>query len=243
MTSRSASALREPPEYREFVASRLDPSGLIRRQRAGIPTPGSAVVIGEDGPHRRRVAASLRQGPWRVKRATGDDARAFAVVAVVESVAFDEAAGIVSAARELGEVVVVVIGEPTTQAVRELLDAGADAVLPVDAVETQLGPAMAAVQAGLVVAPAGVLAQSAGRPALTPREKQALAMVVLGFSNADIANKLYVAESTVKSHLSSAFAKLGVRTRSEATAVILDRSNGFGTGILAIVGDGDADSA
>src|SRR5436305_15321040 len=90
MTSRSASALREPPEYREFVASRLDPSGLTRPRQAGIPAPGSAVVIGEDGPHRRRVAASLRQGPWRVKRAAGDEARAFAVVAVVASVALDE---------------------------------------------------------------------------------------------------------------------------------------------------------
>jgi len=77
-------------------------------------------------------------------------------------------------------------------------------------------------------------------PALTRREKEVLGMVVLGFSNADIARTLFLAESTVKSHLSSAFGKLGVRTRSEATAAILDRSRGLGTGILAIVGDGDA---
>ena len=64
--------------------------------------------------------------------------------------------------------------------------------------------------------------------------KQILGMVVLGFSNAEIAAKLYVSESTVKSHLSSAFATIGVRTRKQAAALILDPGSGFGTGILAI---------
>jgi hypothetical protein len=41
----------------------------------------------------------------------------------------------------------------------------------------------------------------------------------------------------VKSHLSSAFSKLGVRSRNEATALILDPENGLGTGILAISQD------
>lgn len=72
-------------------------------------------------------------------------------------------------------------------------------------------------------------------------------MVVLSFTNGEIAQKLYVSESTVKSHLSSAFAKLGVRSRSAAAEAILDPVNGLGTGILAIVGgdptSGRADSA
>ena len=59
-------------------------------------------------------------------------------------------------------------------------------------------------------------------------------MVVLGFSNSEIAAKLYVSDSTVKSHLTSAFSKLGVRSRNEATAMILDLDSGLGTGILAI---------
>jgi hypothetical protein len=65
-------------------------------------------------------------------------------------------------------------------------------------------------------------------------------MVVRGFTNAEIARKLFVAESTVKSHLSSAFVKLGVRSRNEATAVILDQSSGLGTGVLAITDNGAA---
>ena len=64
----------------------------------------------------------------------------------------------------------------------------------------------------------------------------------MGFSNAEIARKLFVTEATVKSHLSSSFAKLGVRSRAEATARILDPEHGLGTGILAISDDGRADS-
>lgn len=59
-------------------------------------------------------------------------------------------------------------------------------------------------------------------------------MVVLGFSNGEIASKLFVAETTVKSHLYSAYRKLDVRSRQEAAALILDSSQGLGLGILTI---------
>ncbi len=55
----------------------------------------------------------------------------------------------------------------------------------------------------------------------------------MGMTNAAIAGQLYLAESTVKSHLSSAFAKLGVASRSEAATVILDPRSA-GLGILTI---------
>jgi len=41
-------------------------------------------------------------------------------------------------------------------------------------------------------------------------------------TNAQIAEELYLAESTIKSHLSSAFAKFGVRSRKEAAALFLE---------------------
>ena len=61
-------------------------------------------------------------------------------------------------------------------------------------------------------------------------------MVVLGFTNGEIARQLHLAESTIKSHLSSSFTKLGVRSRNEAAELILDADGGLGTGILAISG-------
>jgi DNA-binding CsgD family transcriptional regulator len=62
-------------------------------------------------------------------------------------------------------------------------------------------------------------------------------MVVLGLTNAEIAQKLFVTEASVKAHLTSAFAKLGVRSREAAAALILDPDAGYGPGILRITSD------
>lgn len=113
------------------------------------------------------------------------------------------------------------------------LEAGADGIVLESRVELALPAAVRAVAAGQLSLPAEAKTRLE-RPALSFREKQILGLVTLGLANAEIAAKLHLAESTVKSHLSSAFGKLGVRSRSEAAALILDPNGPIGPGILRI---------
>jgi DNA-binding NarL/FixJ family response regulator len=120
---------------------------------------------------------------------------------------------------------------------RAALAAGASGVLLEDQDLTRSLPGcLAAVLAGQVCVPRRHGRQIAP-PALSTREKQILGLVVMGYMNCQIAERLFLAESTVKSHLSSAFGKLGVRSRNEAVSMILDPARGLGTGILALAGE------
>jgi DNA-binding NarL/FixJ family response regulator len=103
-------------------------------------------------------------------------------------------------------------------------------------IERALIPTLNAVAVGQCVVPRAIR-QVVDRPPLSPRERQILAMVVIDFSNAEIARKLFVSESNVKNHLSSAFQKLGVKSRSAAADLILDHESGLGPGILRISPD------
>lgn len=128
----------------------------------------------------------------------------------------------------------VVVSETSAPAViRRGVNSGAAGFVLLDEVATALVPTVRAVAAGQLVIPFARRRESIPET-LTTREKQILSLVVMGLRNREIATKLYVAESTVKSHLSSAFAKLGVGSRNEATALILDSRAGVGMGILTI---------
>jgi NarL family two-component system response regulator LiaR len=54
---------------------------------------------------------------------------------------------------------------------------------------------------------------------LTPRERDVLALLVKGLTNAEIAGRLGVSRSTVKVHMSNILSKLGVSSRGEAIGV------------------------
>ena len=136
-------------------------------------------------------------------------------------------------AKSPDRVIVLVVEQASAGDVRRVLQAGAHAVVTEAVIESALVPSIRAAIAGQIVIPAQ--ARLGGQPGvLTTREKQILGLIVMGMTNAEIATKLFLAESTVKSHLSSAFAKLGVSSRSEATSVILDPQSGAGLGILTI---------
>ncbi len=117
---------------------------------------------------------------------------------------------------------IVVISPPATgTGVRRALEAGADAFVFESELELTLVATVRAVASGQSVVPGRVRA-SLERPALSHRERQVLALVVDGLTNAQIAAKLFLSESTIKSHLSSVFSKLGVRSRREAAAVFME---------------------
>ena len=140
---------------------------------------------------------------------------------------------IAQVAREGEQILAVVVPQADRRTTTAALDAGAQAVIAESEVAISLPAAVHAIRSGLVVVPLAAR-QAVRRPILSSREKQILGMVVVGLTNADIARRLYLAESTVKSHLSSIFAKLGVRSRKEAADLVLDPSTGLGTGILTI---------
>jgi DNA-binding NarL/FixJ family response regulator len=207
------------------------------------PRPGAisrvVAVVGSSEALRSAVAATAAQQGLRVAAsaatptALGFDHDADAVI-----VALDESvdAGKWIRAIRAGAVGVrvVVVGTFTNhRVVRELIDQGAAGLVAAADLEEALAPTLEAVCAGQTVFPRE-LRSYLWRPLLSTREKQILGMVVLGFSNSEIASKLVIAETTVKSHLSSSFRKLGVRSRAEVTELILDSERGLGTGILAI---------
>jgi len=57
--------------------------------------------------------------------------------------------------------------------------------------------------------------QVAGMTELTPREREVVALVATGLSNAEIAGRWHVSESTVKTHVNRAMMKLAARDRAQ----------------------------
>jgi DNA-binding NarL/FixJ family response regulator len=115
----------------------------------------------------------------------------------------------------------------------DALRAGASGFLLKDTRPEDLLAAVHAVAAGEArldpAVTAAVVAQVRRRPArlvdpavldrLTDRERDVLRLLARGLSNAEIAGELVVAPGTVKTHVASLLAKLGVRDRVQAVVV------------------------
>jgi two-component system, NarL family, response regulator LiaR len=116
----------------------------------------------------------------------------------------------------------------TGDLVRNALEAGAIGYLLKDVSADELVHAIRSAHAGRAtlspeVAQTLVDAANEPRPGLnlTERELEVLALMVEGLNNTQIAGKLTVSPSTIKSHVSNILSKLGVASRTEAVTLAL----------------------
>jgi len=113
--------------------------------------------------------------------------------------------------------------------IKSALEAGAIGYLLKDVTADELARAIRAAHSGratLSPEAAQVLVETANQPPppgqdLTEREREVLGLMIEGLNNTQIAGRLTVSPSTIKSHVSSILAKLGVASRTEAVALAL----------------------
>ena len=113
--------------------------------------------------------------------------------------------------------------------IKKALESGAIAYLLKDVSADDLARAIRAAYAGrstLSPEAAQALVQVTSQPPvpgldLTEREREVLALMVEGLNNTQIAGRLTVSPSTIKSHVSNVLSKLGVASRTEAVTLAL----------------------
>lgn len=72
-------------------------------------------------------------------------------------------------------------------------------------------------------APSSSTEPAAGDKDITTREREVLRLLAAGYSNREIARALFVAEGTIKNHVSNILSKLGVRDRTRAVLKAVER--------------------
>jgi DNA-binding NarL/FixJ family response regulator len=143
-----------------------------------------------------------------------------------------EATGIITRAHPSVGVLILTTFADEASAV-DVLRAGARGFLTKDADRAEVATAIRAVAQGHTTISADIgsrlfAGEALPRPRvdlasrfnLTPREDEVLDLIAEGLSNSEIAARLYVGVTTVKTHINAIFAKLGVRDRAQAIALV-----------------------
>jgi DNA-binding NarL/FixJ family response regulator len=196
-----------------------DDEAMIRAGlRMLLDHQGDIEVVGE--------AADGEQARAEVRRAAPD--------VVLLDVRMPRTDGITAARHILAESAAKVIILTTfdeDDAVREALRAGVSGFLLKVSPPEQLVAAVRTVASGgglldpavtlrviesFAAAPSPRTARSRDLELLTQRERDVLGLLARGLSNAEVAAELYLGEATVKTHVSSLLAKLGLRDRVQA---------------------------
>jgi NarL family two-component system response regulator LiaR len=125
--------------------------------------------------------------------------------------------------------VIVLTSFKDGELIKSALEAGAIGYLLKDISADELAEAIRAAHSGratLSPEAAQALVQTANQPPapgldLTERERDVLALMIEGLNNTQIAGRLTVSPSTIKSHVSNILSKLGATSRTEAVALAL----------------------
>jgi DNA-binding NarL/FixJ family response regulator len=202
----------------------------------------TAIALVASGERRDAIVLALSDAGFQAicfdcLQALLDNGAADAVVVWVEDTTASIPNTIAPLCRGHDDLTVVIACESIERwEMRAALAAGVTGVVVADGLSDSIGPCLHAVRAGQICVPREHWRQ-VQPPALSAREKQILGLVVMGYMNSQIAEQLFLAESTIKSHLSSAFGKLGVRSRNEAVELIVNPERGLGMGILGLGGE------
>jgi two-component system, NarL family, response regulator len=171
----------------------------------------------------------LLQETARVRGVLAGAAQASPDVVFVEAGLASEHAGaaIRTLRRSLPHARVIAFGSGNREEeVFHVYDAGASAYVVRTAIRRDLATAIRCARAGLRYVPPEAercLRQRERRTQLTSRESTVLAMLAQARSNATIAELLGISVGTVKLHVRSILAKLGVEDRAQAALVALER--------------------
>ncbi|WP_269306831.1 response regulator [Aeromicrobium sp. HA] len=119
--------------------------------------------------------------------------------------------------------VLVLTNFDTDADIIEAIEAGAAGYLLKDAAPEEITAAIHAAAAGQTALSPSVATRLLARmqrphTSLSARELEVLSLVAAGHSNTDIAQRLHLSETTVKSHLAHIYPKLGVSSRTAAVA-------------------------
>jgi DNA-binding NarL/FixJ family response regulator len=203
------------------------------------PSPAlAAVVTSGDAAGRRHATRLLKRAGFAVSVGTPPEGAAKGSIVVMHGAGDGVARVREVRARAQADphalILAVMPSDVSNVMLRRALVAGAAGIVLEPDVERALVVTAHALLAGQLAVPESLARQIAPRP-LSHREKQILGHVVQGLTNREIGQRLFLAESTVKTHLSSAFRKIDARSRSEAVARIQDPEAGLGPGILSLV--------
>ncbi|NJC23193.1 DNA-binding NarL/FixJ family response regulator [Arthrobacter pigmenti] len=185
--------------------------------RALLSTDGRLLVVGEAGDGREAVSLSAECAPdvvlmdLRMPHLDGAGATAQLL-----------------AAAPAVKVLVLTTYDGDTDIMRAVESGAVGYLLKDTPGEAIIGAVLAAARGETVLAPpiaAKLVSRLRGPelPALSPREVEVLQAVAQGLSNPEIATKLFIAETTVKTHLLRTFAKLDVDDRTRAVVVAMER--------------------